>query len=67
MPHDTAPLKSALVELCLDRITAILEKHRYGFNYEMARSDGKGYEPPSGHLMPFSTRQQFLAMFDPLN
>lgn len=49
------------------RRTAILEKQRYGFGYEMVRSDGKGYEPPSGHLMPFSTRQQFLAMFNPLN
>ncbi|MBN2248444.1 MAG: hypothetical protein JW733_07080 [Coriobacteriia bacterium] len=28
--------------------------------------EGKGYEPRSGHLMPFSTRQQSLTMFDPL-
>ncbi|MEA5075274.1 MAG: hypothetical protein VB139_10705, partial [Coriobacteriia bacterium] len=49
------------------RRAAILEKQHYGFSYEMVRSDGKGYEPPSGHLMPFSTRQQFLAMFNPLN
>jgi len=49
------------------RRTAILEKQRYGFPYEMVRSDGKGYEPPAGRLMPFSTRQQLFEMFDPLN
>lgn len=49
------------------RRSAILEKHRYGFGYEMVHSDGEGYEPPAGHLMPFSTRQQLLAMFNPLN
>jgi len=49
------------------RRTAILEKRRYGFSYEMVRSDGKGYEPPAGHLMPFSTRQPFRGMFNPLN
>ena len=49
------------------RRTAILEKRRYGFSYEMVRSDGKGYEPRVGHLMPFSTRQAFRAMFNPLN
>jgi len=49
------------------RRSAILEKERYGFGYEMVRSDGKGYEPRAGHLMPFSTRQQFLAMFNPFN
>jgi hypothetical protein len=49
------------------RRTAILEKRRYGSSYEMVLSDGKGYEPPAGHLMPFSTRQPFRAMFDPLN
>jgi hypothetical protein len=49
------------------RRSAILEKRRYGFGYEMVHSDGKGYEPRSGHLMPFSTRQPFRAMFNPLN
>ena len=49
------------------RRTAILEKRCYGSGYEMVRSDGKGYEPPAGRLMPFSTRQPFRAMFDPLN
>lgn len=49
------------------RREAILEKLHYGFGYEMVRSDGKGYEPPAGHLMPFSTRQPFRAMFDPMN
>lgn len=49
------------------RREAILEKRRYGFGYEMVVSDGEGYEPPAGHLMPFSTRQTLLAMFNPLN
>lgn len=49
------------------RRTAILEKRRYGFAYEMVRSDGKGYEPPSGHLMPFSGRQPFRGMLNPMN
>ena len=49
------------------RRAAISEKRRYGFGYEMVRSEGKGYEPPSGHLMPFSTRQPFRAMLNPLN
>jgi hypothetical protein len=49
------------------RRSAVLEKRRYGSGYEMVLSDGKGYEPPAGHLMPFSTRQQLLAMFNPLN
>ena len=49
------------------RRSAILEKQRYGFSYEMVRFDGKGYEPPAGHLMPLSTRQSFRAMFNPLN
>ncbi|MDZ4654326.1 MAG: UPF0236 family protein [Coriobacteriia bacterium] len=49
------------------RRSAILEKRRYGFGYEMVRSDGKGYEPPAGHLMPFSTRQPFRGMFNPMN
>lgn len=49
------------------RRSSILEKQRYGFSYEMVHSDGQGYEPRSGHLMPFSTRQQLLAMFNPLN
>jgi hypothetical protein len=49
------------------RRAAILEKKRYGFGYEVVHSDGKGYEPPAGHLMPFSTRQQSLAMFNPWN
>jgi len=49
------------------RRTAILDKRRYGFGYEMVRSDGKGYEPPSGHLMPFSTRQPFRGMLNPMN
>lgn len=49
------------------RRSAILEKRRYGFSYEMVVSDGEGYEPRSGHLTPFSTRQPFRAMFDPLN
>lgn len=49
------------------RRTAILEKQRYGFSYEMVRSEGEGYEPPAGHIMPLSTRQSFRAMFNPLN
>jgi len=49
------------------RREAIANKRRYAFSYEMVYSDGKGYEPPTGHLMPFSTRQQFLAMFGPWN
>lgn len=49
------------------RRTAILEKRSYGFGYEMVLSDGGGYEPRAGHLMPFSTRQPFRAMFNPLN
>lgn len=49
------------------RRTAILEKRRYGSAYEMVLSDGKGYEPRAGHLMPFSTRQPFRGMFNPLN
>jgi hypothetical protein len=49
------------------RRSAILEKRRYGFGYEMVLSDGEGYEPRSGHLMPFSTHQPFRAMFNPLN
>lgn len=49
------------------RRSAILEKQRYGFAYEMVRSDGRGYEPPAGHLMPFSGRQPFRGMFNPLN
>lgn len=49
------------------RRSAILEKRRYGHGYEMVLSDGEGYEPRAGHLMPFSTRQPFRAMFDPLN
>ncbi len=50
-----------------NRRTAILEKRNYGYAYEMVRSDGKGYEPPAGHLMPLSTRQPFRGMFNPLN
>ena len=49
------------------RRSAILDKRRYGSSYEMVRSDGKGYEPPAGHLMPLSTRQPFRAMFNPFN
>jgi len=49
------------------RRAAILEKQRYGFGYEMVLSDGGGYEPRAGRLMPFSTRQPFRAMFNPLN
>ena len=49
------------------RRSAILEKRRYGSGYEMVLSDGKGYEPRAGHLMPFSTRQPVRAMFNPLN
>ncbi len=49
------------------RRSAIVEKQRYGFGYEMVLSDGEGYEPRAGHLMPFSTRQPFRAMFTPLN
>ena len=49
------------------RRSAILEKRRYGFGYEMVLSDGEGYEPRAGHLMPFSTRQPFRAMFNPMN
>jgi hypothetical protein len=49
------------------RRSAILEKRRYGSGYEMVLSDGEGYEPRAGHLMPFSTRQPFRAMFNPLN
>jgi len=43
------------------------ERLLYGFKHEMVRCDGKGYEPPRGHLMPFSTRQTTIAMFDPLH
>ncbi|MGV8082888.1 MAG: UPF0236 family transposase-like protein [Coriobacteriia bacterium] len=43
------------------------DKLLYEYKYDMVRSDGRGYEPPRGHLMPFSTRQTYLAMFDPLN
>ncbi len=50
-----------------NRQAAILEKRRYGSGYEMVHSDGKGYEPPAGHLMPLSTRQPFRAMFNPMN
>lgn len=50
-----------------ERRAAILEKQRYGSGSKMVLSEGKGYEPPSGHLMPFSTRQPFRAMFNPLN
>ena len=49
------------------RRSAILEKRLYGFSYEMVCSDGKGYEPPAGHLMPLSTRQPFRGMFNPMN
>jgi len=49
------------------RREAMAEKREYGSGYEMVLCDGKGYEPPAGHLWPFSTRQQFLAMFHPLN
>jgi hypothetical protein len=49
------------------RRSAILEKRRYGFGYEMVLSDGEGYEPRAGHLMPFSTRQPFRGPFNPLN
>jgi hypothetical protein len=49
------------------RRSAILERRRYGHGYEMVLSDGEGYEPRAGHLMPFSTRQPFRAMFNPLN
>jgi hypothetical protein len=49
------------------RRTTILEKRRYGSGYEMVLSDGEGYEPRAGHLMPFSTRQPFRGMFNPLN
>jgi hypothetical protein len=49
------------------RRSAILEKRRYGSGYKMVLSDGEGYEPPAGHLMPFSTRQPFRGMFNPLN
>jgi len=67
---DTLPVprrEQAFKDKDRTRRAAILEKRRYGFGYEMVRSDGKGYEPPSGHLMPFSTKRQFLAMFNPLN
>ncbi len=49
------------------RRSAILEKQRYGFAYEMVRSEGKGYEPPAGHLMPLSGRQPFRGPFNPMN
>lgn len=49
------------------RRSAILEKRSYGFGYEMVLSDGEGYEPRAGHLMPFSTHQPFRAMFNPMN
>lgn len=49
------------------RRTAILEKRDYAFGYEMVVSDGKGYEPPAGHLMPLSTRQPLRSMINPLN
>jgi len=48
------------------RREAIAEKRR-AFKYEMVHSEGKGYEPPRGRLTPFSTRQQLMAMFNPLN
>jgi hypothetical protein len=50
-----------------ERRAAILEKQRYGSGSKTALSEGEGYEPPSGHLMPFSTRQPFRAIFDPVN
>ena len=49
------------------RRSAILEKRRYGSGYEMVLSDGKGYEPRAGHLMPLSTRQPFRGTFNPMN
>lgn len=49
------------------RREALRDKLRYELKYEMVLSDGKGYEPRAGHLMPFSTRQTYLAMFDPRN
>lgn len=49
------------------RRETIAERRDYGFGWKMVISDGEGYEPPAGHLMPFSTRQAFHAMFDPLN
>jgi len=49
------------------RRSAVLEKRRYGSSYQMVRSEGEGYEPPAGHLMPFSTRQPFRGMFNPMN
>lgn len=49
------------------RRATIFEKRHCAFKYEMVRPEDKGYEPPAGHLMLFSTRQQILAMFDPLN
>ena len=49
------------------RREAILEQRRHGSGYEMVLSDGEGYEPRAGHLMPLSTRQPFRGMFNPLN
>lgn len=49
------------------RREAILEQRRHGSGYEMVLSDGEGYEPRAGHLMPLSTRQPFRGMFNPFN
>jgi hypothetical protein len=45
----------------------ILERMRHGSGFQMVLSDGEGYEPPAGHLLPLSTRQPFRAMFGSLN
>lgn len=48
------------------RREAVAQK-RSESGYRMVLSEGKGYEPPAGHLMPLSTRQPFRAMFDPFS
>lgn len=67
---DTLPVaarEAAFREKDRRRRSAILEKQRHISSHEMVHSDGKGYEPPAGHLMPFSTRQPFRGMFNPMN
>jgi hypothetical protein len=49
------------------RREAAAKKQRHDPSYRMVLSEGEGYEPPAGHLMPLSTRQPFRGMFDPLN
>jgi hypothetical protein len=49
------------------RREAIEEKRRHGSGFQMVLSDGEGYEPRAGHLMPLPTSRQLRGMFDPLN